>query len=64
VIGQVGNTLGRLSVNIATFALGRREATRGAEAVSLVCVDGPVQGSILDEIRKIKKRSLRPVIKL
>src|SRR5216684_1417580 len=54
VIGQVGNTLGRLGVNIATFALGRREATRGAEAVSLVRVDGPVQGSILDEIRKIK----------
>ena len=44
VIGQVGNTLGRLGVNIATFALGRREATRGAEAVSLVRVDGAVPG--------------------
>ena len=54
VIGQVGNTLGRLGVNIATFALGRREASRGAEAVSLVRVDGPVQDAILDEIRKIK----------
>src|SRR5213083_113138 len=54
VIGQVGNTLGRLGVNIATFALGRREATRGAEAVSLVRVDGPAQDSILNEIRKIK----------
>jgi D-3-phosphoglycerate dehydrogenase len=54
VIGQVGNTLGRLGVNIATFALGRREATRGAEAVSLVRVDGPVQDSILNEIRQIK----------
>src|SRR5438309_6749921 len=54
VIGQVGNTLGRLGVNIATFALGRREATRGAEAVSLVRIDGPAQDSILNEIRQIK----------
>jgi len=54
VIGQVGNTLGRLGVNIATFALGRREATRGAEAVSLVRVDGPVQDEVLNEIREIK----------
>src|SRR6266567_4319121 len=54
VIGQVGSTLGRLGVNIATFALGRREATRGAEAVSLVRVDGPAQDSILNEIRQIK----------
>ena len=29
VIGQVGTTLGKHGVNIATFALGRREATRG-----------------------------------
>jgi hypothetical protein len=34
--------------------LGRREATRGAEAVSLVRVDGPVQDSILSEILQIK----------
>jgi D-3-phosphoglycerate dehydrogenase len=54
VIGLVGSTLGKLAVNIATFALGRRDATRGADAVSLVCVDGPVQDSVLEEIRKIK----------
>jgi D-3-phosphoglycerate dehydrogenase len=54
VIGQVGNTLGRLGVNIATFALGRREATRGAEAVSLVRVDGRVEDAILDDLRQIK----------
>src|SRR5438477_6882320 len=54
VIGQVGNTLGRLGVNIATFALGRREAARGAEAVSLVRVDGPVEDSILNDIRQVK----------
>jgi D-3-phosphoglycerate dehydrogenase / 2-oxoglutarate reductase len=53
VIGKVGTTLGQLGVNIATFALGRREATRGSEAVSLVRLDGEVAASILDHIRAI-----------
>jgi D-3-phosphoglycerate dehydrogenase / 2-oxoglutarate reductase len=54
VIGQVGTTLGKLGVNIATFALGRSEARRGAEAVSLVRLDGEVSASILQSIRVIK----------
>jgi D-3-phosphoglycerate dehydrogenase len=53
VIGEVGATLGKLGVNIATFALGRREAHRGAEAVSLVRLDGDVPASILEPIRGI-----------
>jgi D-3-phosphoglycerate dehydrogenase len=53
VIGQVGMTLGQHGVNIATFALGRREAQRGAEAVSLVRIDGEVSASILKPIRSI-----------
>jgi D-3-phosphoglycerate dehydrogenase len=53
VIGQVGSTLGKLGVNIATFALGRREESRGAEAVSLVRLDGEVSASILEPIRAI-----------
>src|SRR5580704_11604972 len=53
VIGQVGSTLGSLGVNIATFALGRREANKGAEAVSLVRLDGDVSDSILNAIRGI-----------
>jgi D-3-phosphoglycerate dehydrogenase len=53
VIGQVGSTLGRLGVNIATFALGRSAAHEGAHAVSLVRVDGEVSASILDPIRAI-----------
>jgi D-3-phosphoglycerate dehydrogenase / 2-oxoglutarate reductase len=53
VIGQVGATLGKLGVNIATFALGRREEARGAEAVSLVRLDGEVAASILGPIREI-----------
>jgi D-3-phosphoglycerate dehydrogenase len=53
VIGQVGSTLGKLGVNIATFALGRRSSAQGAEAVSLVRLDGDVSASILDPIRGI-----------
>jgi D-3-phosphoglycerate dehydrogenase len=52
VIGHVGMTLGKHGVNIATFALGRREATQGAEAVSLVRVDGKVSEEILAPIRQ------------
>ena len=53
VIGQIGSTLGKLGVNIATFALGRREAQSGADAISLVRVDGEVSTSILGPIRTI-----------
>jgi D-3-phosphoglycerate dehydrogenase / 2-oxoglutarate reductase len=52
VIGHVGTTLGKHGVNIATFALGRREATVGAEAVSLVRLDGNVSEEILGPIRE------------
>jgi D-3-phosphoglycerate dehydrogenase len=52
VIGNVGTTLGKLGVNIATFALGRK-AVRGAEAAALVRLDGPVSATILDPIRAI-----------
>lgn len=52
VIGHVGTTLGKHGVNIATFALGRREATRGAEAVSLIRLDGEVSESILEPVRQ------------
>jgi D-3-phosphoglycerate dehydrogenase len=53
VIGYIGTTLGKHGVNIATFALGRREATRGAEAVSLVRLDGEVSAAILEPIRAL-----------
>ena len=52
VIGHVGMTLGKHGVNIATFALGRREATVGAEAISLVRLDGNVSEAILGPIRQ------------
>src|SRR6516164_348720 len=64
VIGNVGSTLGRLGVNIATFALGRREAARGADAVSLVRLDGDVQDSILAEIRQIPAITEAQILRL
>jgi len=53
VIGQIGTALGSLGLNIATFALGRREPTRGAEAVALVRLDGVVEDSVAERIREI-----------
>ena len=53
VIGQIGTALGSVGVNIATFALGRREPVRGAEAVALVRLDGEVNASIVQKILAI-----------
>jgi D-3-phosphoglycerate dehydrogenase / 2-oxoglutarate reductase len=53
VVGHVGTTLGKHGVNIATFALGRRADTHGAQAVALVGLDGEVSASILGPIREI-----------
>src|SRR5229473_4078250 len=50
VIGHVGSTLGKHGVNIATFALGRRDSTPGAEAVSLIRLDGEVSEAILEPV--------------
>jgi D-3-phosphoglycerate dehydrogenase len=53
VIGKIGTVLGNLGVNIATFALGRRQPIHGAEAVALVRLDGKVDESVLEAIRAI-----------
>ena len=53
VIGQVGTTLGSQGMNIASFALGRREATLGAEALAVVQLDGDVPETILPRLRSI-----------
>jgi D-3-phosphoglycerate dehydrogenase len=53
VIGHVGSTLGKHGVNIASFALGRREAAVGADAACLVRVDGEVDPAIISQILAI-----------
>ena len=52
-IGEIGTVLGKRGVNISTFALGRRDATPGAEAIALVRLDGDVPESILEFVRKV-----------
>lgn len=47
-IGALGSLLGHNGVNIATFALGRRE--QGNEAVALVAVDEPMKNIVLDQL--------------
>ncbi|HTQ85825.1 MAG TPA: phosphoglycerate dehydrogenase [Candidatus Solibacter sp.] len=53
VIGGMGQLLGSHGINIATFALGRRDAAPGAEALALIRLDGDVPESVLEPIRSI-----------
>jgi D-3-phosphoglycerate dehydrogenase len=53
VIGEIGTLLGREGLNIATFALGRREAVLGADALALIGLDGAVSTNILDLLHAI-----------
>ncbi len=64
VIGQVGTILGSRGVNIATFALGRREAVHGAEAIALVRLDGEVPDSIVLPIRGIAAMTEARLVRL
>jgi len=51
VIGRIGTLLGQNHVNIAGMQLGREK--RGGRAVSIVNVDDPIPGPVLEEIRRI-----------
>lgn len=53
VIGRIGTVLGDLGVNIATFALGRREDVRGAEALALLGLDGEIAASVVKTVRAV-----------
>ena len=50
VIGHVGTVLGKNSINIANFSLGRCEGT--PEAVALVSTDGLVPESVLVQLKE------------
>jgi D-3-phosphoglycerate dehydrogenase len=64
VVGNVGSTLGKLGVNIATFALGRREAHRGSDAVALVRLDGEVGEPVAEAMRGIKAITSAKLLRL
>jgi D-3-phosphoglycerate dehydrogenase len=49
VIGHVGTVLGKNSINIANFSLGRREGTR--DALALVSTDELVTEGVLQQLR-------------
>jgi D-3-phosphoglycerate dehydrogenase len=51
VIGRIGTLLGQNHVNIAGMQLGREK--RGGRAVSIVNVDDPIPGPVLEEVRRI-----------
>jgi D-3-phosphoglycerate dehydrogenase len=48
VIGRIGTVLGNGQINIANFALGRRNGE--SEAVGILAVDSPVPDAVLQEI--------------
>jgi len=50
-IGALGSILGKASINIANFNLGRQAA--GGDAICLVEVDAPVPSSVLAEIQAL-----------
>ncbi len=52
-IGALGQVLGKNSVNIANFNLGRVE--QGGEAISLIAIDAGIDQSVLDEIIDIEQ---------
>lgn len=73
VIGQVGTLLGSRNINIASFALGRRERSGsmgslgpggGAEAVALIRMDSAVPESVLEALRGISAVTFARVIEL
>jgi D-3-phosphoglycerate dehydrogenase len=53
VVGEIGGLLGREGVNIATFALGRRAAVLGADALALIRFDGQVSDGLLPKLKAI-----------
>ena len=73
VIGHIGTLLGARNINIATFALGRREQSGsagsvgpggGAEAVALVQVDNAVPDAVLAALRGIPGVTLARLVQL
>jgi D-3-phosphoglycerate dehydrogenase len=62
VVGAVGTLLGQAGINIAGLELGRDRV--GGMALSLVEIDGPVAGSVLDKLKTIPAITSAALIKL
>jgi D-3-phosphoglycerate dehydrogenase len=64
VIGQMGTVLGGAGVNISTFALGRREAVRGAEALAIMGLDGEISEKVTQLLLAIPEVTEARLIRL
>lgn len=62
VIGNLGTLLGKHSINIASMTFGREKP--GGKAVSVLNVDIPVSGEVLDKIKKTENILAVKVIKV
>ena len=51
-IGRLGTLLGDHEINVATFALGRKE--QGGDAIALLSIDGEVNGELLSAIHALE----------
>ena len=60
-IGALGTTLGKLEVNIATFALGRSE--KGGEAIALLGIDRELDNAALAEINALPQVTAAKALK-
>lgn len=60
-IGALGMTLGKLDVNIATFALGRSE--KGGEAIALLGIDRELDAAALKEINALPQVTAAKALK-
>ncbi|MGB6198494.1 MAG: phosphoglycerate dehydrogenase [Candidatus Acidiferrales bacterium] len=63
-IGKIGTLIGTQNLNIATYALGRREAVPGAEAISVVRLDGDVSDSVASTMRELEAITEARLIRL
>jgi D-3-phosphoglycerate dehydrogenase len=64
VIGRIGTALGDLGVNIATFALGRREPVHGAEALAVLGLDGEVGAAVVEKISALPSVTEARIVRL
>jgi D-3-phosphoglycerate dehydrogenase len=62
IIGNIGTLMGKHNINIAAMTFGRK--TAGGEAVSILNVDSPISGELLEKIRKLENIMEVRLIKL
>ncbi|MDP2941040.1 MAG: phosphoglycerate dehydrogenase [Candidatus Omnitrophota bacterium] len=62
IIGNLGTLLGKLGINIAAMTFGRDQP--GGKSISVLNVDSPISGEILDRIKKLENILTAKVVRL